>query len=216
MKRLTILALVLITLSGCFLKSVHPLVTQDDAIIVDGLQGRWQDDDQRWTFINNPNEIPELSFSGINYEGTFNFSANEGDTIEVNAPFYLILIEDLEKNIPDTTLFLGAVGMIDDQLYLDLSLLECCQSTTEMESIHLLPVHTFSRLNIFDGRIEIEFFKDSWISELIRDNQVRIKHEKTGEDILITASTSELKKFVEKYSEDEEAFENPAKLERVD
>lgn len=216
MKRLMVFTLVLLTFTGCYLKSVHPLITEKNAIIVDELQGRWQDEDQRWTFINDPSEIPEINFSGVNFEGSFNFSANEGDTIDIGDPYYLIILEDLEPEVPDTVVFKGAVGEINGNLYLDLSLLECCTGTGVMESIHLFPVHTFSRLNIEEGQLSIEFFKDSWIKKLIENNQVRIKHEKVEDEILITASTEELQKFVKKYSEDEQAFEDPEILERKD
>lgn len=41
---------------------------------------------------------------------------------------------------------------------------------------------------------------------------MRIKHEETDDTILITASTNELRKFVEKYAHEEEAFEGATEL----
>ena len=52
------LAILMIGLSGCFLKSVHPLITAEKAILVEELDGVYETDDQRWTFASDKN--PEL------------------------------------------------------------------------------------------------------------------------------------------------------------
>ena len=209
-KNLVLLAFALILFTGCYLKSVHPLVTEENAITLPGLEGRWETEDQRWTFIKNPNSFPDLDFSGLNFEGTVSFSADEGDTIDISDPFYLIILENLQSTDSDSSLFIGAVGEIAGYNYLDLSLLDISLNAGDSFSqAHLFPVHTFSKIKVENSELSIEFFKDSWIEGLIENNRVRIKHEKVDNDVLITASTKELQKFVEKYSDDENAFDDP-------
>ena len=47
--------------NGCFLKSVHPLVSYEEAILVEGLEGIWESQDQRWMFMNDSEKFPNLN-----------------------------------------------------------------------------------------------------------------------------------------------------------
>lgn len=204
---------ILILFSGCYLKSVHPLIPVSQAILVDGIEGRWETEDQRWTIFNDMNSVPNVSISGLKVEGEVSFSAGEGDSIDSDENTYFILFEDLQDTSSDTVFFIGSIGELNNQKYMDLSLFDLARSQT-LESNHLLPVHTFSRINISSDELSLEFFKDSWIKSLIESNRVRIKHEKLGGDILITASSEELQKFVEKYGDDEKAYEDAMILKK--
>ncbi len=192
--------------SGCFLKSVHPLVDQDDAILYAGLEGIWETDDQRWTFINDISNFPEL--------GDFFLATDaeiEVDELDIGNA-YLILFEYLEDQKADTAIFIGAVTELNEAYFLDLyvfakSLTKIEDSKPTFVDNHFFPVHTFSKIKIADQVLSIEMFKSSFIRELISANRVRIKHEKADDTILITASTDELRKFVAKYAHEEEAFE---------
>lgn len=208
--------------SGCFLKSVHPLVTSKDAIFLEGLEGVWETDDQRWTFYNDPASIPTMNISGSNFLGEFSVESDTNSTVFSDQNIYLIMLENFEHSSPDTTLFIGFIGEFSGHNFLDLSLLEAGLSNDNFYSAHLFPVHTFSRISLHSDELNIEFFKDSWIKNLILNNRVRIKHERiptqiadTDEDILITASTDELQKFVSKFSSDERAFDKPIELTRT-
>jgi hypothetical protein len=83
-------------------------------------------------------------------------------------------------------------------------------------SMHLLPVHTFARLDIHDDHLEIRRFDMEWLSNLFEENKIRIAHERTEDNILLTASTNELQAFVSKYADDDEAFVEREYLERVE
>ena len=212
MKKLRLIILFFIAslfFTGCFLQTVHPLVEPENSILIPGLEGRWFDDDTRWTFINDISRFPELSPV---FEGD---PEQEEDSEFKNA--YLVLYENLEDVNSDTALFVGSVTKLNGFYFLDLEL--WAKSLDELENTentfvdsHLFPVHTISKIRVDDEGLKLEFFKSSFIKELITSNRVRIKHEKVKDDILITASTEELQKFVEKYADDKEAFEDAIEL----
>ena len=213
--RLTALFIMpILFLNGCFLKSVHPLITSKEAIILNGLEGSWEKEDEKWTFIIDPQSIPGIEFDV--------FDADFDVEIPLE-PDYLIIYENFEDIEKDTTLFVGHVGKLGEYYYLDLSLFRSGIRTGNLKEAHLFTVHTFSKISISDKMLSIEFFKDSWIRDLILNNKVRIAHERIRDpiddfdediDILITASTPELQKFVKKYSSDSEAFDGPIELKR--
>ena len=221
MKQLIILSLLLLSLTGCFLKSVNPLVTSETAITLEGLENSWQSEDQRWTFINDPVSLPEIAVRGSSFLGSFSMVSG-GGTIFSDENIYLVILENLQSMPADTTLFIGYVGDFEDDHFLDLSLLDVGADDDTFRSAHLFPVHSFSRVSIDNSELAIEFFKDEWIQEQIMDNRVRIKHEQVkggpiDDDIsiLITAGTTELQQFVMKYKSDENAFEDAIELTKV-
>ncbi len=208
--RHTSFILVLILLfSGCYLKSVHPLVTTEQAVLLDGLEGRWETESQRWTFINDPRNLPNLDLSTFDIE---DFSVDEDE--DITEKLYLVLYEDFEDKSIDSSIYIGAVGEFNGAHFLDLSVFDI-GSSSNLKQAHYFPVHTFSKLHVVNDTLNIEFFKDSWIEELIENNRIRIKHEKENGEILVTASTNELQKFVTKYAHDKRAFDDPKVLKRA-
>ena len=67
----------------------------------------------------------------------------------------------------DTTLFVGYVGDFDGDYFLDLSLLDMGADDDTFRSVHLFPVHSFSRVSINNSELAIEFFRDDWITQQI-------------------------------------------------
>lgn len=204
-----------IFLSGCFLKSLHPLVSEKDAVTVNGITGVWEKDDQRWTFIKE-GEYEDLTMSGVQGNAEFSITmTDEGsDSTNTDHNSYLIIYEDLSEEQVDSSYFFGSFAMLNGDYYLDLYPFDL--GSLNFESSHYLPVHTFSKISLNEDSLVISLFKDSWIEEQITDNRVRIKHEKTEDTVLITASTEELQKFIIKYGNMPEAYRDPINLNRVE
>ena len=71
-------------------------------------------------------------------------------------------------------------------------------------------MHTSYRVEILnDGSFELSQLDGSYINSLIDQKKIRINHETaTDDNIVITASTSELQKYLIKYSDEPEAYES--------
>ena len=73
-----------------------------------------------------------------------------------------------------------------------------------------------------DNEVSIKWLDQDKIEALLKENKIKIKHEKVGfgETILLTASSEELVKFIEKYmsSEDEDKWKTDVEvnLKRTD
>lgn len=116
----------------------------------------------------------------------------------------------------DTTQLNAGLGRLGDYYYLDLSL-DDAEHLSEMEAVHLFPTHTYSKISFRDNEITMESFGFSanWLENLIKEKRIRIKHEAIEDHVLLTASTSELQKFVLKYSDEPKAFGDPETLTRI-
>ncbi len=69
-----------------------------------------------------------------------------------------------------------------------------------------LPTHNFLKVIIEKDKFKIEYFNDDYLKSLFKERKIRIKHEKVKGDIVLTANSKELQKFMLKYAEDDRAF----------
>ena len=80
----------------------------------------------------------------------------------------------------------------------------------------LIPSHSFAKIVEEEGKLSIYFFDYEWLEKLFKQRKIRLKHEVIDDGtIVLTASTEELQKFVQKYAHEEAAFVEPSRLERV-
>lgn len=77
-----------------------------------------------------------------------------------------------------------------------------------LADFHIVPVHTFAKLTVKQDTLQINWFDQDWLENLIKENKIRIHHENNGDYILLTAKPAELQKFVTKYVNTEEAFKD--------
>lgn len=220
LKCFTLLVLVALISSGCFLKSAHPLITTQNVKMMEGIEGVYESKDTRWTFASD--KTPEVIAQIIKSYPSDDVSFDPGEIDSLNFPGYLILRE--KPNVPhfDPEIYIGMTGEIDGDFYLNLKLFEVDLGVNStFANSHRLNVNTFSKVQLENDRLVIEPFASSWIRDLISNNQVRIKHERIysefddSSEILITASSDELHKFVSKYGNEENAYEDPIILEKM-
>ena len=218
--KILLLPIIVFSLSGCFLKSVHPLVTSSEAIMLENLDGVYETEDQRWVFASDKN--PEMIANLISQYPDESISIEPGEEDSLGLNTYLVLFTNKQSVGARPVLFIGMIGEINGDQFLNLKILDLDmgESSTFVQS-HNFNVNTFSKIKLDDQKLVMEPFASSWIGDQIRNNRVRIKHETIysefddSSEILITASTNELQKFVEKYGKTEDAYEDPITLKRV-
>jgi hypothetical protein len=84
-------------------------------------------------------------------------------------------------------------------------------------AVHLITAHTFLKLEVENEHLIIYQMSPKWLDNLIKENRIRIAHEMDDDEdkIILTASTKELQKFITKYANDEDAFEDPEILNPI-
>lgn len=182
---------IILFISGC-IPSLHPLYFDKDRITLDEIEGNWiSDEDDGWEFVKDKNQ-----------------------------PSYTLRITEdttgLFRNSDIQTMFFEAnIVKLGDTYFIDLypGDNEEIENMADFLAIHLVPAHTFLKLEIVGDQLLIYYLSPDWLQNLIESHKIRIKHEVVDEDqIILTASTKELQKFITKYSHDEEAFSDPVIL----
>lgn len=105
------------------------------------------------------------------------------------------------------------VAKIGADLFLDLYPLP--EYSDEMFGTNLFPVHTFMKLSLTDGNLELTQFDLEKLNKLFESNLVRLRHEMVDGTVLITAKPKEIQKFLSKYSNDETVFEEVESYNRL-
>ena len=114
--KILLLPIIVFSLSGCFLKSVHPLVTSSEAIMLENLDGVYETEDQRWVFASDKN--PEMIANLISQypDESISIEPGEEDSLGLNA--YLVLFTNKQSVGARPVLFIGMIGEINGDQFL--------------------------------------------------------------------------------------------------
>jgi hypothetical protein len=195
----TTLISMLVLISSCAIFSIHPLYHSTDLLQKDTLLGLWLEED--------------------NTKGSIQFTSQDDNDL-----YKTIMIDD-----SDTALFEAGLLELDGQLYLDFFPSEDCDffgggDCTMLVNLsnNYIPTHTFMKVDIVKNSLKITPFDGERLVQLFRQNRIRLAHEffdpeedQNDDFVVITASTDDLQKFVARYSNDEEAFDEPITYNRL-
>ena len=187
LKNILFVIIPVIFITSCTVHSFYPLYTENELIKDDRILGSWRtitgkdspSDTIYWDIAFNQNKDKTNKF-------TYTLNLHYNNLLEDSAIFQLHLVK-LDGNI--FLDFFPEDGNIKNDLFTN----------------HLMPVHTFAKLEIED-EIKITWFDSDWLQKLFEQNKIRMRHEKNNDTILLTAKPEELQKFIIKYAHDEKAY----------
>jgi hypothetical protein len=192
-KHICMLFVLLILMPGCLVKSLHPFYTEKDLVFKQELIGTWTDPDSATWVIGQ-----HKSFNGFNKDAS-------------PEKYYDISFSDKKG----TSKFTAHLFMLDNGLFLDFYPQDI-ETGTDLGNFHLIPAHSLAKVQLEGDKIMIRWYNEEWLVKLFNQNRVRIAHERVPYDqddhnrdnfqVILTAPTSELQKFIIKYGNDPEAF----------
>lgn len=115
--------------------------------------------------------------------------------------YKMIVVENNERFV-----YQAHVAQIGEDMFLDLYPLP--EFSDAAFGANLFPVHTFMKLNMQDGNLELTQFDLEKLNKLFESNLIRLRHEMVDGVALITAQPEEIQKFLDRYSNDDTVFEN--------
>ena len=178
-----------VLLAGC-VPSLHPLYTPKEVVYDPKLIGIWAD-------------------SNSSDSGTWEFRAAEPNS-------YTMIYTDKDKKV-------GTFGVhlvkIDEMLFLDLFPTDPNLPQNGFYQLHLLPVHTFMKVDQIEPTLELRFMEADKFTKRLEKHPILLKHEVLQEGsekkFILTASTKELQEFMRKHAGDKDVFGEPSNMKRV-
>ena len=201
MKKVSIIlgfTFLLIFLSSC-LNTLHPIFTEKDLAYDPKLIGTWNTEKQ--------GTKGRVVISNLATENSVELPGNLSDIKEKG---YLISYQHEDSRNPER--YIAFLARIGKYLYFDYypAYKKEDQKIDEFFEAHFIKMHTSYRVEILnDGSFELSQLDGSYVKSLIDQKKIRISHEASADDdIVITASTSELQQYLIKYSDEPEAYDS--------
>lgn len=171
-KKILIPFVIIVLLIQSCVPCLHPLYTKGTIRLDKELEGKW-------------------SSKSSKEEESWTFKKGKGDYYDAS-----YTADGITNQFEVHLLQLG------ENYYMDFFPSGTVEGIGSMLATHLVAAHTFAKVQISDNRLEIHPFNPDWISEQIKNRYIRIKHEIVSNDnVVITASTKDLQKFVLKYAD---------------
>lgn len=194
---LTVILILAILLNGCApIASFFPLYKDYDKAFETGLLGTW-----KWEKAdpNNPDDKnTRWTFAKSEAENFYDFKwGSVGEKGGILAKARLVRI--------GSNLFADFEGDTDNK---------ALDSDDAMMPFPVMSVHMMGRVWLGKDSLEIHFLKDDWVRSRITAGSFPLSHLGENDDLIVTASTDELRKFMQEHAEDEDALSENYKLVR--
>jgi len=107
--------------------------------------------------------------------------------------------------------FVAHLVKLEDMLFLDIFPdSETLGEPQAFYSFHLLPVHTFMKVEQIEPKLQLRMMDYDKVSEMLEEDPNLLKHEVVEDRIVLTASTEQLQKFVVEYAGEGGVFADEA------
>ena len=103
---------------------------------------------------------------------------------------------------------------IDGKTFLDLTPVKPALAQNDFYKANLLTTHTFVLVTQTAPNAQIAYLEPDWLKAFLDKNPAAVRHEKISGEILLTASTKELQKFLLTHLTTPGAFSKPIGIKR--
>lgn len=185
--------LLLLGLSSC-IPSIYPLYSPETVVTHPSVAGTWTADEEGpWKFTLRDDKSYQL------------VTTEDGQTASFSVHFVKLGDQLFMDFFPETIGDSKSV-LLGKSYFGDLE-------KNSLYFMHFVPVHTFAKVEISAKSMLIKFYDPDFVKDLFEQRKIRIRHE-TGSDgqIILSAQTKELQKFLMKYGNDPKAFTSDTKI----
>lgn len=186
---LTLLLLVILLLAGCFVASFYPLYTDADLHTDTLLAGEWMDKDSTlWDF---------------NY-----ITIQEKDKPQVtDSTGYTLSFQEKGKERGKSVMEIRVVRL-EAYCFLDFYVRNIeREGYPDFFDLHTMAIHTFARVTQKGDSLLLTWLGTEWVQEQARQEMLKVAYLERNDEILLTARTPDLQKFMVRCAGIPEAWE---------
>ena len=143
--------------------------------------------------------LPGLAGTWMSEEDIYTFEQLPGN-------HYRALIRS--KTESDSAVYMVSSGKLGAYWFLDSSPIK------NSDEHHYLSVHVFTRIEVRGDTMRFATLEADWLKKQIESNAIVVTHTMRENEVLLTATTKELQKFLTSIASNNEAFPNPATFVR--
>jgi hypothetical protein len=109
----------------------------------------------------------------------------------------------------DKSTFIAHVVKLGDRLFLDLA----SDPSVDCPTLSV-PVHMFVLVSQTSPKLQMRGFDEGWLKRYVEKNPRALKHEIVDNDVVLTASTKQLQRFLLSHVNTKDAFKEPVQYVR--
>ena len=188
------LVIVLLMLQSCIVKSIQPFYINEAVSFEPSLLGKFNDNKNgTWEILSFKQAFERDS------PDPEKISQDDLDALKKYKETYVI---NQTKNEKEAT-FLVVPFKVENHIFLDFTPIAYDDSDSNPLALqHLLKTHSVAKLNKQkDGTLELQWLDEKPIESLLKNEQLKLKHERVGVDetLVLTATSQELYQFLVKF-----------------
>jgi hypothetical protein len=171
--------------------SLLPLFTPGESLAMPGIVGTWVEDGDD----PNGDDPLVLTFRPLGNDG-YEMTLTEGSRVTRGT-------------------FAVRFGRLQDDRYWDLTALPL-DHEEGLWTEHRLPLHSFARLRWEEDRLEVRLVEAGRVKDAIQEGRLEVPHLElaTDHDLMLTASTAELQRFLVEHAEQDDLLGDPIVFHR--
>lgn len=202
------LTIILLTITAALCScatTLHPIVTEENIIVDNRLYGKWKTDTTTVLIENYiKSSLTKESAPGKENKLEHPKTAEEKRMAAYASKVYLVSY----RNKGFQYLIHGQLTRINGQLYMDLSPDDIKSEEEVQGSYNYHKGHLIAKVEVTNNGLKFRFMDGQKIKDLVLSGKVKLKHEyeKMFDTFVITASTRELRLFLEKYGNDQSLY----------
>jgi len=223
-KIIFIISIVLLVTASSCVTTLQPLVTYNTAIADNRLEGAWEQDGEKYIvqkiFNSDFFKKNQKDLEKSRKENNGQLSEKDKRDSVLFSKSYLIKYSKAGIQY----LLFGSLIKLNGRLFMnfkpvDMTELDTSKAEVEINLSNRLDSYTIARVQFTNNNImKLDFIDGGYLHDQIKAGHMKIKNEtdELYETFLITASTTELQQFLEKYGNDSRFFnkENSVTLNR--
>ncbi len=198
-----IIIICLFLFSSCIVKSLNPFFTKESIEFQKALLGKWEGKNKSTWDVIRIKDIYEQEKK----DSTFNPSKEMLDFYKnYKDAYYISFLKEGDKDVEDGEIFVAVPFRVKEEILIDFIPYSLAGfGSSDLFENHLLKTHSLAKLEVLDTeKIKLTWLDNSKISDLYEQNKIRLKREIVGinsedSDYVLSASSEELYKFLEKY-----------------
>lgn len=174
-------------LLGACIPSVNPFYSEKDVIFDAGLLGEWSETESSGSEIWKFEEEPDRTYK-------FTITEECGKTGEFTARLF----------------------RLKKEMFLDLVPSSCEYATNQADVVAsaMFPGHLLARVSQIQPTLKMAFFDFDWLSDYLKANPGALAHRTENKQIVLTADTRQLQRFILKHLEEDTLFKKPGEMSR--
>jgi len=203
---------------------LNPCYNDGDVTFDPALVGRWNESDgtSNLRFHKADDKSYQVVYTEVHGDGTQQESKFDGHLVRLGGFLFLDMVPQPASANPGAYPFALApsededalqphLAEVGDGLYASIVRVQQASAGNDGSSyeLHLIQGHWVFRVSLDGDTLRLADLNEDWLKEAVNEGKVEVGHEEVDDTLVLTASTAELRAFLQEYAGDDGAFPEP-------